>query len=255
MATSFGALCNDFFINQQILLKMDLPSERDTLLHLFDRVRRSYPMIDRLRRFDDELLVESNRKVADYKCLSLRRTSIRTGHINPVSMEEAYQYHRMVLEVAPYHLSISPLDVDYLELTYGFELECKGNQDEVIHDALLAHSPLGALLGPFHSDGPRSETKLVNVQPAFGVQLSRAGDLQGYFEVKTRHRGRRGQSGRSKHEPICIMLTVRRYGPVHELNELDGEFCRVRDLTERLVAERLVPELLTPVARCITSGA
>jgi arylsulfatase A-like enzyme len=43
MATSFGALCDDFYINQAIAVKMDLPTERDTLLHMFDRVRADQP--------------------------------------------------------------------------------------------------------------------------------------------------------------------------------------------------------------------
>ena len=37
MATSFGALCTDFYINQKVGLKMDLPADRETILHLFDR--------------------------------------------------------------------------------------------------------------------------------------------------------------------------------------------------------------------------
>ena len=108
MATSFGALCTDFYINQKLSLKMDLPGDRETVLHLFDGVRKAMPGMDRFRRYDGELALESARRDAEYRWLALRRTSVRTGHVNPQTMAEAYRFHRLILEVVPYHLTISP---------------------------------------------------------------------------------------------------------------------------------------------------
>ena len=82
MATSFGALCSDFYVNSKLAMKMDLPDERETVLHLFDRVRRSYPSMDRFRRYDNEFLLESSRRETEYHYLSLRRSSIRAGQSN-----------------------------------------------------------------------------------------------------------------------------------------------------------------------------
>ncbi len=255
MPTSYGALCTDFYINQKLALKLDLPGERETILHLFDRIRRSEPSMDRFRRFDDELALESSRRDAEYKWMALRRTSIRTGHVNPPSMEQAYRFHRLVLEVSPFHLTISPLDIDYLELLFGFDLECNANHDEVVYDALMGQSPLGDLLR-LPAGFPESEhTKVIDVQPVFGLQLNRTGELQAFFEVKTRQRGRRGGAGRSRNEPISIFLTLRRYGPVDDIKHLGHEFNRLKDCAELLATERLVPGLLTPIARHITSGS
>ncbi len=74
---------------------------------------------------------------------ALRQTTIRTGHVNPGNMTDAYQLHRLILELAPYHLTISPLDIDFVELLFGFDLECKSNHDTIVFDALFSHSPLG----------------------------------------------------------------------------------------------------------------
>ena len=112
MDTSFGALCTDFYINQKLALKMDLPGDRETILHLFDRIKRAHPSMDRFHRYEGELTLESSRREAEYRWIGLRRTSIRTAHVNPQSMDEAYKFHRLVLSEAPYHLTISPLDVD-----------------------------------------------------------------------------------------------------------------------------------------------
>ena len=246
MATSFGALCTDFFINQKLALKLDLPAERETILHFFDRMRKSRPTMNRFKRYDGELALESARKDASYHWLALRRNSLRTGHVNPDSMQAALDYHRFVLELAPYHLTVSPLDVDYLELLYGFDLECKQNHDAVIFDALFGDTPLAGLM----PDEPR---RVLDVQPVFGQSLSESGDLQAYIEVKTRPKSRRGSSRRYAGEPISLFLTVRKYGPIENLDSLAPLVTELNEHCETLATEKLIPHLLTPISRVITS--
>ena len=248
MATSFGALCTDFYINHKLTLKMDLPSERETILHFFDRMRKSLPSMNRFKRYDGELALESARKDARYNWLALRRNSIRTGQVNPESMEAAVAYHKLVLELAPYHLTISPLDVDYVELMYGFDLECRQNHDAVIFDALYRDTPLGNLM-------PQEDQRVLDVQPAFGQSLNESGDLQAYFEVKTRPKSRRGSSKRYSGEPISLFLTLRKYGPVGDLADLPASIDQLNAHAETLATERLIPDLLTPIAQHIGSSA
>lgn len=248
MATSFGALCNDFYVNAKLALKMDLPSDRETILHLFDRVRKTIPSMDRFRRYEGELVLESSRKEPEYRWCALRRTSVRTGHVNPDTMNEAYEFHRLVLETAPFHLTISPLDVDYLEVLFGFDLECKANQDEVVFEALYNQSPLANL------SRMRGATFL-DMQPIFGFQLDAKGQTQAFFEVKTRTKNRKGGAGRYRDEPLGIFLTLRRFGPVRDVEELRPMFDELTVKAEKLAMERLVPDLLQPIARQITSSA
>ncbi|MEM8737770.1 MAG: hypothetical protein AAGG38_04740 [Planctomycetota bacterium] len=248
MATSFGALCTDFYINHKLALKMDLPSERETILHFFDRMRKSLPAMNRFKRYDGELALESARKDARYTWLALRRNSIRTGHVNPETMDQALDYHQLVLELAPYHLTISPLDVDYVELMYGFDLECRQNHDAVIFEALYANSPLGSLLGD-------AADRVLDVQPVFGQSLNDAGDLQAYYEVKTRPKSRRGSSKRYSGEPISLFLTLRKYGPVDDLADMPGLVRQLNEHCEALATDKLIPDLLTPIVQHIGSSA
>ena len=248
MATSFGALCSDFYVNQKLALKMDLPTDRETILHMYDQVRKAEPSMDRFRRYQNELALESSRREAEYRWLAMRRTSIRTGHVNPQNMDDAYKLHRMVLKVAPYHLTISPLDVDYIELLFGFDLDCKANHDAVVFDALLSQSPMAGLV-------KAPEAQILDIQPIIGLALSERGDMQAYFEVKKRTKNRRGMTVRSRNEPISILLTVRRYGPVHRLEELREIFDQLANHAETLATDRLVPSLLTPISRHITSSS
>jgi len=248
MATSFGALCNDFYINMKVSLKMDLPSDRETILHLFDRVRKSVPDMSNFRRYDGELALESTRREAEYQWLALRQNSIRSGHVNPESMAEGYKLHELILDIAPYHLTISPLDVDYFELLFGFDLECKGNHDQVVADALFTDTPLSPLV--HLPDG-----KLVDVQPVFGYSLTDNGDRQCHIEVKTRRRGRRGASGKYRNEPISIFLTLRQYGPFDKIEDFKPAFENLASQADGIAVDTVVPHVLTPIARHITSSS
>ena len=248
MATSFGALCTDFYVNHKLSLRMDLPDERETILHFLERVRKAIPSMNRFRRYDAELALESTRKEAEYRWLALRPTTIRTGHVNPQAMSNAYQFHRMIMELAPYHLSLSPLDIDFVELLFGFDLECKDNHDQVVFEALIEETPLARLLQV-------PEAKIMDVQPVFGVNLKDDGDLQAYFEVKTRRRNRHGSSKPYRNEPISLFVTVRKYGPVDRVEDLVTGFDQLAEHCETLATDQLVPNLLTPIARHITSSS
>jgi hypothetical protein len=252
MATSFGALCTDFYINQKLALKMDLPTERDTLLHFFDQVRKTQPGMTRFRRFEGELSLESSRREAEYTWLSLRQSSIRTGHVNPDTMEDGYRFHRRMLEIAPFYLTLSPLDIDYVELMFGFDIECKENHDEVVYDALFADTPLGGLLKP--ADAAEG-AKVLDVQPVFGLNLADNGQLQAYFEVKTRRRSRRGSGRRYAQEPISLFITLRNYAPVDKLDDLKEVTTVLGQHCEALAAERLIPDLLNPIVQHISPSS
>lgn len=249
MATSFGALCTDFYVNQKLAVKMDLPGDRETILHLFDRVRGDHPAMKRFRRFSDELSLESSRRDGAYQWLALRANSVRCGHVNPDTLDEAYDLHRLILKLIPYNLTISPLDVDYQELLFGFDLEARDNQHEIIFDALFADSPLGSLL----DCGP--DARCIDTQPIFGVSLNEGCDLQAFFEVKASTSSRQVRSGKFRTEPISILLTLRKLGPVESPESLIEHFDLMARTAERLANDRVVPDLLTPISRAITSSA
>jgi hypothetical protein len=166
-------------------------------------------------------------------------------------MSDAYQFHRLILELCPAYLSLSPLDVDYVELMFGFDLDCKEDQDTVVYEALFANSPLANLL---HFD--TGQGKILDVQPVMGCALTDSGNLQAYFEVKTRQKTRRGSSKAFRGEPISLFLTLRQYGPIDELGDLPTQvFDALSEHAEHLATDKLVPDLLTPISRHITNAS
>lgn len=248
MSESYRALCTDFYVNQKIAVKMELPRTRETVLDLFERVRRQFPGMSMFRRYRDELALESPQSEMPHRWLAVRNTNIRSGVVNPGSMEEGYSLHRHVLEVAPAYMSISPLDIEYVELLYGFDLSASGNHDAIVLEALIPGSPLSALL-----EIPGAVP--VDCQPLVGLTLGQRGDLEIYFEVKTRasaNPAREHEGGGG--DPISVYLTLRKFGAVSDTKELPGILTRLAHQGEELVEHRVVPGMLVPIREAIASG-
>ncbi|MEM7756384.1 MAG: hypothetical protein AAF297_12215 [Planctomycetota bacterium] len=248
MASSYRALCSDFYVNQKVSVKLDLPRGRDTILELYERVRREFPAMGTFRRYKDELALESPMPDHPHRWLAVRSGNIRSGVVNPDDFDEAYGLHRCVLEVAPYFLSISPLDIEYIEVLYGFDLSAPGNQDQLVADALLAGSPLGELF-EFEGGTP------IDFQPLVGMAVrgspgATRPDTEAHFEVKTRSGG--GEAGEG--EPISLYVTLRRHEPVADLKDLTRVFGELAEAGQELIEERAIPALLTPLRNAIGMG-
>ena len=244
MTGPFTALCTDFYVNQKLELRLDLPSSRDTILSLFDRVTRDFPSMNRFRRLDHELALESVEDEPDYSWMALRRTNIRSGWVNPTSLTDAYRLHRFVLDISPYYLSISPLDVEFVELVFGFDLEAQQNRSDVVFETLLGDSPMAQLID-------RTQEPVLDAQPFLGFCLSEGCDVQAYIEVKTRTGAKEVASGQFATHPISIYATVRKYGGVQTLEDLQNSFGLLAGHAERLAEQRVIPHVLVPLRNAI----
>jgi hypothetical protein len=236
--STFTAFCSDFYVNQKLALKLDLPERRETVLDLFDRVRRTFPRLSTFQRYDGEVALESDSSEREWQWVALRQTTIRSGHVNPATLADSYNFHKALLEVAPYFLSISPLDVDMLEVVFGFDFETEHDRDEVVFDALLEGTRLAGLVD-------RDTERIADAQPSLAISLGGRGELQAAFEVRTRPRvpvaGERGG------DPISVFLTVRRFGPLASLDELKSAFGAVVGHAEILAENRVIPHVVVPI--------
>lgn len=250
MPMSFRALCNDFYINQRVALKMDLPMRRDTVLAMFDRVRREHPWMERFRRYHNELALESaprGTSGSQQQWVALRKASVRSGSVNPETADEALKLHRLVLEICPYFLDISPLDIDHVELLYGFDLMAAGNHDAIVFRALMQNSPLASLV-----DAP--DAVVLECPPVLGVALDESCSLQAHVEVKTRTSTHQVRTGEYRDEPLSVYLTIRKYGPINDLKDLAGVQTLLVEKGEELVTSKIVPNVLMPIREAIVSG-
>ena len=100
--TSYGAFCTDYYVNLKLGLKLELPKSRDTVLSLFERVRRQYPGMTEFRKYKEELALEAPASASPHRWVAVRSSSVRAGVVNPEGVGEAYRLHRTILEICPY---------------------------------------------------------------------------------------------------------------------------------------------------------
>lgn len=246
VSTSLGALCTDFYVNHRLGLTLDLPSHRESVLDLFGRLRKEMPELDRFRRYNGELALESPEIGGRYAWVALQQTSVRSGWVNPDDLVAAYALHRMLLENAPYFLSITPLDVECIELVFGFDLDVSGNRNEIVFDALIAGSPFAEVV-------QQDREHLSDVQPFLVMSLDEDERTQASVEVKTRG-GSQEVPGGTARDPLSVYLTVRQNGPFRDLKELPDVLAMLAGHAERMVEDRIIPSILMPLHARIMSG-
>jgi len=241
---SFNALCSDFYVNQKISLSVDLPKVQESSTEMFERIRKVIPEFERVRPFDGEVVLETTEVEGRYQWVGLRPRSIGSGFVNPHHIEDAYSLHRLVLELAPYYLSLTPLHVEFVELVYGFDLPARENRNNVVMQTLLGNTPLALL-------ADESMEPLLDVQPRVGFALNEACDVQAFIEVKTRTSAAEAATQVFQDEPISVFLTIRKNGPIQAVEELESIFGRLAGHIEHIAEHRVVPDIVVPLHQAI----
>jgi hypothetical protein len=166
---NYASLADDYFVNLILNTEMQLPASRETVLDFFGRVQKSYPsMRNFYTRESGDFVLEEDKDQAHYRWLCLEPRRICSGYVNPADVDDAVAQHRLALELAPYMLSVSPLDCEALDYLVGFDFIYRGNHDELVAEALGVGSALDGLLSI-----PGS--KPLNFEPSTRVAAVRPG--------------------------------------------------------------------------------
>ena len=243
----FQAECDEFYVNVNLNTEMELPTSRDTVLHFFEQMKKRFPDLRNFSsREDNSLVLEGDKEQDSYRCLSIEPTRLTSGHVNPDSLEDAYQLHETVLEFAPHLLSISVLDCEALDVMYGFDFDYEGNHDEVVAEALGVGSAFDGLI-----EVPK--TKLLNFEPSITLALDESCRLQCRLAVETRTNAFQVRTGEYEDEQISVYFTIRQYwgnGPDRTFLE---SFRHQREVGEQILRNQIVPRIVQPLARAIAS--
>jgi hypothetical protein len=243
---SYSSLCDDFYVDLYVNTELDLPAERDTLLTFFDRIQKQFPRMGRFfRRDKHEYYLEEDHGTGHYRWVSLEQDRIGSGVVNPADFEEAYHQDRLVLELMPYMLGVTPLDVDSLDVTFAMDFDCAGSHDEVIAEALFGASAFGAL-----ADWPHCRP--IVFSPAMVVALSDDQLTQARFSIESKTSVfEPGEKEPNREEAISLSLTVRQYPPTDERFDAVASFERQCRLVEELMAEKVVQHFVQPLTEVI----
>ena len=247
MSNPYSAFCEDFYVNMRLGSQLALPHNRETLLHLFERVQKNFPTMSRFRKTDNgEFNLEEDRSSQSYRWLSVESKRLSSGHVNPVSVEESLKLHSLLLEMAPHHMGISPIEVDYLDVLFGFDLGFGGNHDDIIAESLFAESPLACL-----TDVPGS--RAVDFQPTVTVALTEDCRLQARVDIVTRTNSYQVRTGDYSDDAISVYLIVRRYWGDRPKEPMEKLFSEMSEKAEELCTSYIIPRILRPISSTIAS--
>jgi hypothetical protein len=197
------------------------------------------------RRGNNEYCLEEDRNLGQYRWVSLETDRISSGVANPSDFEMAYCQDRLVLELVPYMLSVSHLDIDSLDVTFAMDFDYAGSHDEVIAEALLAQSAFDCLL-----DLPGSRP--IGFSPALVVALSDDDRTQGRISIESKTSVYEpGRNGQAEDEAISLSLTIRQYPKTSEKFDPLKSFENQCQLAQELMAEKVVPNFVQPLTETI----
>lgn len=245
--TPYAAFCEDFYVNMRLGSQLALPHSRETLLHFFERIQKTYPGMTRFRKTEaGEYNLEEDRSSQAYRWISMEQKRLSSGHVNPESIAESLKLHSLLLEMAPHHLGMSPIEIDYLDVLFGFDLAFGGNHDEIIAESLFPESPLTCL-----TDEPGA--RAVDFQPTVTVALSDDCRLQARIDIVTRTNSYQVRTGDYSDEVISVYLIVRRYWGDRPKESMATLFTEMAERADQLCTNYIVPRVLRPISSAIAS--
>ena len=245
--SEYGAFSDDYYVNMNLSTELDLPQSRETILHFFEQIQKRYPSMSHFySRERLEYVLEEDKEKGDYRWASLESKRVNSGQVNPTSFQEVADQHRLILDMVPYALSISPLDCESLSVMFGFDFTFRGNQNELLAEALglmPAFEKISESLGP----------SLLGYEPAIQFALDEDCKTQCRVNFETRTSAYQIRSGEYPEEQLSVYLTVRRYESLGANETFVGEFDRLAGLGRELVDSFLIDNILRPLQQTIST--
>jgi len=241
----FDSLCDDFYVNMNLGTEMELPASRETVLHFFERIQKTYPTMRNFYCRDrGDFVLEEDKDGGGYRWCTIEPRRVCSGQVNPESIDEAIRQHELVLELAPYMLSLSPLDCEALDLLYGFDFTYRGNHNELVAEALGVNPALERIL-----ETPGAT--VINCEPSLTIALDEECRLQFRVSIETRTNAYQIRTGEYPEEQVSVYVTARQYGSLAAEKTFIESLNQLRQICETMVEQHVIEHVLRPLARTI----
>ena len=231
-----------------------MPRERGAVLHFLEQVQKAFPALQELHAAPAEggpgempdLRLEEDPALGSYRWLSLENHQLAAGHVNPASLEEVARLHRLILQIAPYQLGVSPVEIAYLDLLCGFDLEFGGDHEAVVAGTMFADSPLACLV-------EYAGARPAEFSPTLTVGFDEQPGLRARLEIVTRggNAARGGDAGDA--DVIRVFLTLRRAWQPRPAGAVEAVYDDLLDRADRLLSAQIVPHVLRPLAAAVAA--
>jgi hypothetical protein len=245
---SYHSLADDYYVNMNLSTEMELPSNRETVLHFFEQLQKIYPeMRNFYSRENRDFVLEEDKDRASHRWCTVEPRRICSGFVNPEQISTALEQHHRTLEIAPYALSVSPLDCEALDLLIGFDFCYRGNQNHLVAEA-LGVSP--ALEGVATLPG----ATIINNEPSITVALDDECRLQCRVSVESRTNAFQIRTGEYQDDQLSVYVTARHYGSLQPGQSYIDMLERLHQVCRKVVDEYAAEAILQPLARAIALG-
>lgn len=243
----YGSLCDDFYVNMNLSTEMDLPSNRETVLHYFEQIQKKFPTMRNFYvRDKGDFVLEEDKDRGHYRWTTIEPRRMCSGQVNPDSIDAALEQHRLVLELAPPLLAVSPLDCEALDLLFGFDFTYRGNHNQLVAEALGVSPALERLL-----DVPGAS--VINYEPSLTLALDEDCRVQCRMSVETRTNAFQVRTGEFPEEQLSVYLTARQYGSLPSRLTFGEMLERLATICREMVDGYVVDQVLRPLARTIAT--
>lgn len=241
----YGSVSDDFYINMNLNTEMDLPQSRDTVLHFFEQIRKQYPTMSNFYgRERGEFVLEEEKEQGTHRWATLEARRLSSGVLNPPTVEAALDQHRLVLDLAPCSLSVSPIDCESLNVMYGFDYTFRGNHNELLVEALgvppaferMAEIPGGTVIA---------------YEPSFQLAFDEDCRTQCRLSFETRTSAYHVRTSDYPEEQLSVYLTARRYGSLEPGETYVGALKQLATLCREVVDHFVIDNVLRPLQQAI----
>lgn len=242
----YASLADDFYINLNLNAEMELSSSRETVLHFAEQMQKKYPQMRNFyAREKNDYVLEEDKDGGAYRWCSVEPRRIGSGQVNPESVPSALDQHRHVLELAPYVLSVSPLDCEALDLLIGFDFSYRGNHNQLVAEAL-------GVCPAFEKLASMPGASFINNEPNLTIALDEDCRVQCRLSIETRSAPYHIRTGEYQEEQISVYVTARRYGSLDQNQTYVQAFQQLERIAFEVVDGYVVDSVLEPLARSIS---
>jgi len=242
----YANLCDEFFVNMNLGTEMDLPDNRETVLHFFEQIQKTFPTMRNFYSRDrGDFVLEEDKDNGKYRWCSIQSRRLCSGYLNPPATEDAIEQHAKVLDVAPYLLSVSPLDCETLDVLYGFDFTYRGNHNMLVAEALGVPPSMDALTENF-------EGQIIGFEPHLTFAIDEQCRTQFRISIETRSTAYQVRTGEYSDEPLSVYVTARQYGSIGPDRTLVDISRNLSSICERMLDSYIIENILSPLARTIS---
>jgi hypothetical protein len=241
----YASLADDYYVNLALTTEMELSGSRDTVLHFAEQIQKRYPDLRNFYARDKhDFVLEGDKDQGSYRWCSIEPRRVSSGFVNPPDYAKALEQHRFTVDVAPYALSVSPLDCEMFDLLVGFDFSYRGNHNQLIAEAL------GACHG-FERLTQVPGTSFINYEPSISLALDEECRTQVRVHVETRTSPFHIRSGEYPEDQVSVYVTARRYGSLDPGTTFPMVLDRLDEICREFIDSYVAANVLEPLARTI----